>query len=66
MSSDTALKDRGMKVLSEHLGIVDAEKFIALVRRDTFDYTQWQRGLFEGVPLSAFMQDAKVFREKNP
>ena len=65
MPSDTVLKDRGMRVLAEHLGIVDAERFITLVRRDTFDYTQWQRELFKDVPLRTFLQDAKAFREQN-
>jgi hypothetical protein len=55
-----------MRVLSERLGIVDAEKFITLVRRDTFDYTEWQRGLFCDVPLDQFLQDASNYREQLP
>jgi hypothetical protein len=65
MPSDTILKEKGMEVLAEHLGIVDAEKFITLVRRDTFDYTQWQRGLFKNVPLETFLRNAKEYREQS-
>jgi hypothetical protein len=65
MPSDTLLKDRGMRVLSEQLGIVDAEKFITLVRRDSFNYTEWQRGLFSDVPLDTFLQNAKTYREQS-
>jgi hypothetical protein len=54
-----------MKVLSEHLGIVDAEKFIALLRRDTFDYTEWHQGLFDGMPLETFLQNARAFQEED-
>jgi hypothetical protein len=64
MLSDTVLKDKGMRVLAEHLGILDAEKFITLVKRDTFDYTQRQRGLFDGVSLETFLNDAKTYREQ--
>lgn len=65
MPSDTLIRNRGMKVLSEHLGIVDAEKFIALLRRDTFDYTEWHQGLFDGMPLETFLQNARAFQEED-
>jgi hypothetical protein len=41
MSSNTVLKNYGMRILSEHLGIVEDERFISLLRRKPFDYTQW-------------------------
>jgi len=65
MSSDTILKEKGMEALAERLGIVNAERFITLVKRDTFDYTQWQRNLFKDVPLDEFLKDAKAYREQN-
>ena len=34
MRSNTVLKDDGMRILAEQLGIVEAERFIALMRRD--------------------------------
>jgi len=30
--------------------IVEAERFIALMLREPFDYTEWQRGLYNDVP----------------
>jgi len=65
MSSDTILKEKGMEALAERLGIVNAERFITLVKRDTFDYTQWQRNLFKDVPLDEFLKDAKAYREQD-
>jgi hypothetical protein len=62
MESSAVLKQKGMKVLAEHLGIVDAEKFITLIRRDSFDYTEWQRALFEDVPLGTFLESAAAYR----
>ena len=62
MISDTVLKNEGMKVLASHLGLVKAERFISLMIRDPFDYTEWQRGLFKDVPLDVFLTDAMDFR----
>jgi len=46
MRSDTLIKSDGMRVLAEKLGIIEAERFITLVLREPFDYTEWQRGLY--------------------
>jgi hypothetical protein len=62
MRNSTVLKDEGMRVLCEHLGIVEAERFIALLRREPFDYTEWRQGLFADVPLDKFLSDAQAYR----
>ena len=46
MITDEELKIEGLKVLTEVLGDVQAEKFIALIMRSPFDYTKWQRKLW--------------------
>ncbi|MYB93754.1 hypothetical protein F4054_10550 [Candidatus Poribacteria bacterium] len=46
MITDEQLKVEGLKALTEALGDVQAEKFIALVMRSRFDYTKWQRKLW--------------------
>ncbi len=48
MITDTEVKIKGVKILAESLGNVDAERFIALIKREPFDYTKWQRTLWEG------------------
>ena len=60
--SDTVLKNEGMKVLASHLGLVKAERFISLIIREPFDYTEWQRVLYKDVPLDVFLNDAMDFR----
>ena len=42
----------------------DAERFIALLRREPFDYTEWQRTLFQDVPLNQFLKDAESYRKQ--
>ena len=64
MLSNTVLKDEGMRILAEQLGIVEAERFVALMRREPFDYTQWRQGLYKDVPLDAFLRDAQKYRDE--
>ena len=37
---------RGMAILTEKMGIVEAETFIFLIKAEGFDYTKWQREYF--------------------
>ncbi len=43
---DAEIKVAGFEILSSHLGLVEAERFIALIQREKFDYTQWRQNLF--------------------
>ena len=52
MRSDTLIKSDGMRVLAENLGIVEAERFITLVLREPFDYTEWQRSLYGNISVT--------------
>lgn len=40
--TDTLIREKGMKVLMEQLGYVDAERFIMLINKEPFDYTKWR------------------------
>ena len=63
MKSNTVLKDEGMRILAEQLGLVEAERFIVLLRREPFDYTQWRQRLYKDVPLETFLNDAQKYRD---
>ena len=41
--TDTEIKSKGIQVLAAHLGDVEMERFIALIQREPFDYTQWRQ-----------------------
>ena len=41
--TDTALKQEAMNLLIANLGLVDAERFLVLISRESFDYTEWRR-----------------------
>ena len=42
MKSDTIVRQEGMDALIAKLGYVDAERFIVLITREPFDYTEWR------------------------
>lgn len=43
MISDTEIKVKGVQILAKHLGNVEMERFIALIQRESFDYTKWHQ-----------------------
>ncbi len=51
MRTDVEIKHDGYQAIFEKLDIVEAEKFITLLRRDKFDYTKWREHLFESMSL---------------
>jgi hypothetical protein len=65
MITDTVLRNEGMRILAENLGLVEAERFISLLSREPFDYTEWQRNLYKDMPLDDFLEAADKFRKKS-
>ena len=63
MTTDTVLKCKGLDILTEALGLVEAERFISLILREPFDYTEWQQDLYNGVSLDEFCCNVKKFKE---
>jgi len=61
---DTVLKRKGLNILSENLGLVDTERFISLILREPFDYTEWQKNLYKDVSLEEFFANVKNFKMK--
>jgi hypothetical protein len=51
-----------MKILVEKLEKVEAERFIALVMREPFDYTKWQRDVFKGMSVKEISEAAMEYR----
>lgn len=65
MITDTEIKIKGIEVLINAFGKVNAERFISLMMREPFDYTKWQRTLWEGKTVAQINQAASEFQEKN-
>jgi hypothetical protein len=58
--TDNELRVRGFSVLAETLGDVDAERFMVLVNREPFDYTEWRKdNLFVGETVDSIVGQAR-------
>jgi len=60
--TDTLLITKAMDVLEKTLGVVEAERFIALVLREPFDYTEWRRdNLVDDITVSELNRRATEY-----
>ncbi|HEY2583033.1 MAG TPA: hypothetical protein VGI43_14565 [Mucilaginibacter sp.] len=62
--TDTEVKQKGLGALLDALGEVDAERFITLLNRDPFDYTVWQRNIFENMDINQISSKAMSLKQK--
>ena len=60
-TTDNMLAVKCMNILMDAVGPVDAERFISMVSNDVFDYTEWQRDLFEGETVDTLFDKIKDF-----
>jgi len=58
MITDTEIKSKGIQLLAQYLGDVEAERFIALIQREPFDYTKWRQGMDKELSLEEISQRA--------
>ncbi len=63
MITDTEIRTNGLRILTENLGPVEAERFISLIQREPFDYTEWQKNLFEGNSIEEISDAAMKLRK---
>jgi hypothetical protein len=61
MKTDAVIRSEGMRVLSERLGILEAERFISLILREPFDYTEWQKNLYDGLSVEDLSAQAMKY-----
>lgn len=66
MSSAVEIMDTGFACLVEKLGIVDAERFVAMIKRDSFDYTIWRREYFDKMDLEQISTEAAAYVQSHP
>ncbi|NOX62815.1 MAG: hypothetical protein GXP42_12845 [Chloroflexi bacterium] len=62
MITDAEIKIKGLQVLTQSLGHVGAERFIALVQREPFDYTEWRQSLDENLTIEEISHRAMKLR----
>ena len=57
--TDTLLKSAAMEILVKNLGVVETERFIALILKEPFDYTEWRKtNLSDDIPVETLNRQA--------
>ena len=64
MISDSEIKKKGINVLIKELGEVEAERFITLLVREPFDYTEWQKDLWQDLSIEELSKKAMDFVQR--
>lgn len=58
--------NKGMKCLLDAMGAVETEKFISVVLREKFNYTEWRKGYFDDMDAKEFNEQAASYAKSNP
>ncbi len=64
IQTDALIKKEGFEVLRNKLGEVNMERFIDLVNREKFNYTEWRKNLFEDLKLEELAAKADQYSKR--
>ena len=62
--SENELMAKCMDILVDQVGPVEAERFVYVLNRENFDYTEWQRNLFEGETVDSLFDKIDAFQKR--
>ena len=62
--TDTEIRLKGLQILTEIMGSIEAERFITLIQRERFDYTEWQRRLWQDETVADISSAAMAYRNQ--
>ncbi|MCL2775634.1 MAG: hypothetical protein FWD71_20155 [Oscillospiraceae bacterium] len=63
---NSAIMTAGMKLLRDNLGLIECEIFIANIKQDRFDYTEWRENLYEDMSLDELVDNAASYMKEHP
>jgi hypothetical protein len=64
MITDTEIRVKGVQILAQYLGDIEMERFIALIQREPFDYTQWRQDIDAEDNIEEISRKAMELRKK--
>jgi hypothetical protein len=65
VKTDNIVLLEAMDALIARLGLVDVGRFISLIKRDPFDYTEWQRYLWNDKSIEEIYAAGTEREKKN-
>ena len=63
--SENELTAKCMDILVDQVGPVEAERFVYVLNRENFDYTEWQRSLFEDETVDSLFDKIDAFQKRS-
>ena len=63
MITDNILRYEAINILTKTLGPVDTERFICMIKRDTFDYTKWRRNQWNDMTIEDLFAKATEYEK---
>jgi hypothetical protein len=64
MRPDALILHDGFKAIFDNLDIVEAERFITLIRRENFDYTEWRKDLWDDLSVEELSAKAMDYVQR--
>ena len=64
MRTDAEIRSEGLRLLTKALGTVEAERFVALLNRERFDYTEWRQTQWDSETVATLAQRARAMQMK--
>lgn len=64
MRADSVIKHEGFNALINQLDIVEVERFVAILNRERFDYTEWRKNLWEDISVEELSERAMIYSQK--
>ncbi len=61
--TDTAIRQEGMRLLIKNLGTVEAERFVSLIIKEPFDYTEWRHQNLEDEEVRSLSRKAMNYKK---
>jgi len=58
MRTDNIIKYEGFQALAEKLDLLEIERFVMLLKRENYDYTEWRKDLFENLSIEELSKRA--------
>ena len=61
---ETELVRNAFNILNRELGLVETERFIAIIQREKFNYTEWRKNLWKDKNVEELSSDAMNYWNK--
>jgi hypothetical protein len=58
LKPESVLRSEAMKLLIEHFGVLDAQRFVSSVNADRLNYTDWRQDKWDGKTVEELHNEA--------